>query len=251
MWEAGFKKMTVNDLGGRHVNYLVDRWKREALAVGTIKNRMTTLRWWGEKVNRPMMRAENGAYGIGKRTLVTNISKSKSLPAKQLALVTDERVRLSLELQREFGLRREESLKFRPSYADRGDRIALKASWTKGGRAREIPILTPAQREVLNRAHALAGLGSLIPIERNYIQQVKIYERQTAAAKLSKMHGLRHCDAQRRYEELTGWQSLNNDGPNSKALTPEQKRVDRSARLQISQELGHGRESITAVYLGR
>jgi hypothetical protein len=33
---------------------------------------------------------------------------------------------MSLELQRAFGLRREEAIKLNPSYADRGDRLALK-----------------------------------------------------------------------------------------------------------------------------
>jgi hypothetical protein len=37
----------------------------------------------------------------------------------------------------------------------------------------------------------------------------------------------------------------------AKQLSPEQKRIDRDARLTISRELGHEREQITAVYLGR
>ena len=40
-------------------------------------------------------------------------------------------------------------------------------------------------------------------------------------------------------------------GPASKQLTPEQKAMDREARLTISTELGHNRESITAIYLGK
>jgi hypothetical protein len=38
--------------------------------------------------------------------------------------------------------------------------------------------------------------------------------------------------------------------PSSKQLTLEQKAIDRKIRLQISHELGHGREQITTVYLG-
>ena len=37
----------------------------------------------------------------------------------------------------------------------------------------------------------------------------------------------------------------------SEVLTPEQKAHDRQARLIISRELGHEREQIIAVYLGR
>jgi hypothetical protein len=40
-------------------------------------------------------------------------------------------------------------------------------------------------------------------------------------------------------------------GPRSKDLTPEQRELYREARLTISAELGHEREQITAVYLGR
>lgn len=158
---------------------------------------------------------------------------------------------MSLELQREFGLRREEAIKFSPSHADRGDRIVLKDSWTKGGRPREIPIRTAAQRAVLDRARQLAGRGSLIPAERRYIQQLRLYERHTGAAGLSRLHGLRHEYAQRRYQELTGWPAPAAGGPTARELTPEQKDRDQKVRRLISRELGHEREQITAIYLGR
>ena len=49
---------------------------------------------------------------------------------------------MSLQLQAAFGLRRGESIKIRPAWADRGDTLVLKDTWTKGGRAREIPTAT-------------------------------------------------------------------------------------------------------------
>ena len=98
---------------------------------------------------------------------------------------------------------REEAIKFQPAYADRGDRLVLKASWTKGGKARELPIESAAQRHALANAHQVAGRGSLIAPERTYVEQLRIYERQTANAGLSKLHGLRHQYAQARYRRLT------------------------------------------------
>jgi hypothetical protein len=65
------------------------------------------------------------------------------------------------------------------------------------------------------------------------------------------MHGLRHTYAQNRYQELTGWEAPNRGGPLHQQLTSHQKALDQQARLQISRELGHEREQITAVYLGR
>jgi hypothetical protein len=76
-----------------------------------------------------------------------------------LTKVRDEHVRMSLELQQAFGLRREEAIKFIPSYADQGGHLVLKPSWTKGGKARVIPIRTEERREVLDRAHRLEGTG--------------------------------------------------------------------------------------------
>jgi hypothetical protein len=40
-------------------------------------------------------------------------------------------------------------------------------------------------------------------------------------------------------------------GPLSKDLSSAQKGMDREPRLAISRELGHEREQVTAVYLGR
>lgn len=248
----GYRKMSAQSLKPKHVEALVKHWQEGGLSVGAIKNRLTVIRWWAQKVNRQNVVARsNDHYGIPDRQFVTNLSKAQTVTAPDLEKVRDQHVRMSLELQQAFGLRREEAMKFQPSFADRGDHIALKESWTKGGKSRVIPLRNEAQRAVLNRAGLLAGKGSLIPSSRNYRQQLRIYERHTANAGLSKMHGLRHAYAQQRYHELTGWSAPAAGGPTIKALTQEQKTIDRQARLTISQELGHEREQITSIYLGR
>jgi hypothetical protein len=81
-------------------------------------------------------------------------------------------------------------------------------------------------------------MGSLIPRGRSYIEQLRIYERHTANAGLSKMHGLRHAYAQQRYLELTGWPSPHGGGPDKEALTPAQRQIDLRARLAISRSWG-------------
>ena len=114
-----------------------------------------------------------------------------------------------------------------------------------------IPVRTEEQRDVLNRARRLSGLGSLIPSNRNYVHQMRVYEGNTVRAGLSNMHGLRHAYAQNRYEELTGWMAPAAGGPKAKALSTEQREIDRQARLTISRELGHEREQVTTAYLGK
>jgi len=248
----GYRKMNVQSLKPKHVEALVKHWQGETLSVGAIKNRLTVIRWWAQKVNRQNVVARsNDHYGIPDRQFVTNRSKARVVTLQDLERVRDLHVRMSLELQQAFGLRREEAIKFQPSFADRGEHIALKASWTKGGKARVIPVRSEVQRAVLDRAHQLAGRGSLIPSARNYRQQLRIYERHTANAGLSKMHGLRHAYAQQRYQELTGWSAPAAGGPTVQVLRPAQKQLDQQARLTISQELGHERLQIVAIYLGK
>jgi hypothetical protein len=250
--EMGYRRMTTHSLKPKHVDALVKRWLSEGMAAGTIKNRMNCLRWWAAKVDRRNVIARsNDFYGIPDRQFVSNASKAVEVDSKQLAAVKDDYVRMSLELQRAFGLRREEAIKFKPAYADKGDHIVLKDSWTKGGKARTIPLRTDKQRNVLDRAHRLAGKGSLIPSHKQYIQQLRSYERHTTRVGLSRLHGLRHSYAQQRYQELTGWPSPAAGGLVSAMLSPQQKQQDHHARLVISKELGHTREQISAVYLGR
>jgi hypothetical protein len=248
----GFRGMNSHSLKPKHVEGLVRHWLEKDVAAGTIKNRMAAVRWWARKVNRQNVVARsNDFYGVPNRIFVTGSSKAKSVSATQLERVRDQHVHMSLELQQAFGLRREEAIKFMPNYADQGDHLVLKPSWTKGGKARTLPIRTPEQREVLDRAHMLAGKGSLIPSHRNYVQQLRIYEGHTLRAGLSKMHGLRHAYAQQRYKELTGWKSPIAGGLSSKTLTRRQREQDHQARFIISRELGHEREQIASVYLGR
>ena len=249
--EAGFRQMRATSLKGKHVETLLQRWRAEGLSAGTLKNRMAHLRWWAEKVGKAgILPADNTRLGIPDRRYVTNEGKAKEL-GDGLDRITDPHVRMSLRLQAAFGLRREESIKFQSRYADRGDHIAIKGSWAKGGRDRTVPITMPEQRAVLDEAHRLAGLGSLIPANKTYIQQRHVYDGQCKAAGLSNMHGLRHGYAQARYLVLTGWKAPAAGGPSTQQLTPAQQGQDHVARQTISRELGHERLQITTVYLGR
>ena len=250
--DLGFRHLLATGLKPKHVVALVEHWKKENISIGTVKNRMAHLRWWAEKIGKhDMIPEKNSAYNIDKRTYVTNQSKARELNFEALEKISDTNIKVSLQLQAAFGLRREECLKFQPSFADKGDRIILKGSWCKGGQQREIPIRNDYQREVLEIAHKVAGRGSLIPAKLSYIQQVHRYSAECEKVGFSKMHGLRHSYAQTRYEELTGRKAPAAGGLTSKELTDEQKKLDKEARLIISEELGHHRESITAVYLGR
>ena len=134
--DLGYHHLQVTSLKTKHVEALVKHWQEQGLSNGT-----RTLRWWAGKIDRPYLIAkDNSHYSIGRRTFVTNVSKAKKLIQSDLEKIKDVFVRLSLELLRLFGLRREKSLKSQPSYADRGDHILLKSCWTKGGKEPSIPV---------------------------------------------------------------------------------------------------------------
>jgi len=250
--ELGYQNMQAKSLKPKHIDALVSRWKDQGIGVGTFKNRLSALRWWAGKVGKAdIVRNDNSAYGIGRRSQIPSESKAQALDENKLDRISDPYVRLSLRLQGEFGLRREEAIKFSPNYAIRGDHIKLKASWTKGGRARTVPIRTNQQRALLEAVRKLAGGGALIPPDRSFVEQRNRYDRQVRSAGINNPHGLRHAYAQRRYEELTAWKAPLAGGPASKSLNLDQRARDKDAREMISRELGHGREEISRVYLGR
>lgn len=248
----GFENMVVSSLKQKHIDGLLGPWRKQELSAGTIKNRLAHLRWWAEKTGKANLMARfNDAYGIAQRRYVTDVSKARDLIPAQMVRVSDLCSKFSLRLQAEFGLRLEESQKIRMAWADCGDRLVLKDSWTNGGREREIPIRTAEQRALVDEIKAFAGKGSLIPADMTYKQQRERFKSHCRAAGIHGVHGHRHQYAQRRYREITGWECPCCGGPTSKELTPQQKALDREVRLLISREMGHGREQVVAVYSGR
>ena len=248
-------RMTPNDLKGRHVNKLLELWRKDGVSTGTIKNRMVVVRWWAKKIGNAGAVKTNDTYGIEKRVYVTNRDKSISLKDLDLSQ-TDENIAQSLRLQDAFGLRREESMKFQPEFALDGQTIenakyiVLKPTWTKGKRGRTIPISNENQRKELRKAYALAQKngGSMIPKEKSYKAHKSNFEAVTHALGVGQTHGLRHGYAQTRYLELMGFPCPAVGG--SRSLSADEVAKDKEIRMLISEELGHSRINITSVYLG-
>ncbi|ATX81715.1 Integrase [Mariprofundus ferrinatatus] len=247
----GYRELRIRSLKPKHVHALVDQWLYEGKKPGTIKNRMAALRWWLEKIGKEgVMRKDNDFYGVPHRELTARESKAIYPEPETVASIRDLRIQISVMLQQAFGLRREEAMKIKPAWADRGDIIVLRSSWCKGGRAREIPITADSQREILDMARAVAGSGSMIPSEDTYVKHMRKFEKETAAVDLGNTHSLRHAYAQGRYEELSDLRAPVNGGKSPRDLTDDEKKRDTEARLQVSAELGHARKEVTGAYLG-
>jgi len=63
--DMGFEDLRADELEAEHVEQLAQRWIGEGLVVGTLKNRMTTLRWLARRIGDPsIVEPTNAAYGI-------------------------------------------------------------------------------------------------------------------------------------------------------------------------------------------
>jgi site-specific recombinase XerC len=246
----GYRLESARSLKPKHITALVARWKSDGLTAGTLKNRMAWVRWWAEKIRKTsVLPRDNAELGIERRTTWKG-DKARATPADALAALPAT-ARLACRLQMAFGLRLEESLKFRPAVADQGDHLVLQASWCKGGRARVIPVTHPRQRELLDIVQRAVGDGCLVGEGRSYIAARKELERVTWAAGLRNMHGHRHWYAQWRYRTLTGSPAPAAGGKTYENMSDAERAADYRARLTISRELGHNRVEITDAYLGR
>jgi integrase len=249
---GGFKLHDIRGLKQKHILFLNQEWQDRQLAAGTLKNKNAQLRFLCELLRKPNMMPSNDALSIAKRIYIPTHNKAIQLSSIDLSRFHHTHMQVYLQLQYHLGLRREEAIKIRPVLADKGDYLELQGSWCKGGRTRTIPILTPEARAVIELAKTLLidPHHSLIPDKLNYAQQLHFYEQQVRMAGIKHPHGLRHAYAQRRYRELTGWECPINGGLTKPNMTAAQRKADLVARLEIAKELGHGRASITAQYIG-
>lgn len=247
--KLGYKFPDIYQLKLKHIQAVIKDWQSQHLSNATIKNRVSCIRHLSELIGKPQLVPANNVLNIAPRKYVSEHNRALFNP--DFSRVNNEHIKMSLELQRLFGLRREESLKIKPHLADKGDYLLLNPSWCKGGRGRVVPIRNDEQRQCLEQAKVIAGKfgNSLIPEDKNYIKQRQIYDKQTWRADLRNLHGLRHAYAQTRYKEITGWEAPVNGGPKLSQMTSEMREKDHQARMIITEELGHSRKNIVKNYL--
>ncbi len=168
-----------------------------------------------------------------------------------------------MEMQAAFGLRVMESLQIEPEISDIGGGRLHVFRGTKGGKSRmveldEDQVVREWQVDVLERAKVFAkkhpkrrlALAHL-PLKnaRNHYYYVL---KKCGVSKLQlgvTSHGLRHSFAARKFEEKTGSRPPV-ESPANLLGGELGKELDDQTRLDISQELGHWRKSVTTAYLG-
>ena len=272
--KAGFKKLPdPRNLGQKHLRAMVQVWKREHLAPATIQTYLSFLRGLGMWTGKHGFVREPAYYGLNvseyQRHEYAQRDQSWSAQGVDIdALVAkvcayDRYVGASLTLIRAMGLRRKESILFRPfgnvvSFADTGlpheEQAADQYVWVtgKGGRVRFIPLDRPTRTAAVSYAQGVVGnldahLGDPVNDLKKNLRRFD-YVLEKFGITFSKLgvtaHGLRHEALIDHFESLTGHAPPVRGG---NALSPD---TDAEARKAVSRLAGHSRTRASSAYLG-
>lgn len=269
--ELGYKIQDPKNLGERHIDVLVKHWwycKHKKMK--TIQNELSRLRVFCAMLGKPGMVDAVQKYlpDVDPQLLKVRSAAqtTKAWSGHGIDLVAkyqevderDQRLGLMLRLELGFGLRREEVLKCNPHVQDYGHYLQVFPGMGKGGRWRNIPIASTAQRELLDYVKArmpkdkpmgweYSRSGKAATLEQN----IRRYENLMTSLGFTKAdagvtgHGLRAQFAEN-HALLLGLMppTVGRDAIHTVA-------ADRSVlTVKVAQALGHNRPSVTAAYIG-
>lgn len=273
-----FRILIPTQFKAKHVVALTRYWESKRLLPQSILQKVCILRTLLGWVNKEHVIAnlkDEQLYAnpeVMKRDLVAKNDKGwekkdkeilpdnwteKDTPLDRINRVVndDAHVARQLKLSHYFGLRAKETMMFRPGIDyDVENGIIRVGRGTKGGRPRVVPVVTNEQKAFLRECiKALDGAkDSMMPTEVKLLPWIKHYYKVCNRNGISRAagftpHGLRHGYAHRLFEAKTGQKPS--------AVTGEKVDMDltikRIARLLVSEDLGHSRDSIASAYLGK
>ena len=269
--ELGYKIQDPRNFGERHIFVLVkDSWYTKHKKIKTIQNELSRLRMFCAMLGKPGMVGSLDKYlpGVDPKLLVvrTVARESKSWSDHGIDLASkfqevderDWRLGLMLRLELAFGLRREEVIKCDPHTQDYGQYLQVFPGQGKGGRWRNIPIISDAQRTTLDfvklRVPKNKPLGwdcTASGKVASLAQNIRRYENLMAALGLTKAeagvtgHGLRAQFAEN-HSLLLGMLP-----PTLGGLPGQMARDElQSKQTRLAQALGHNRNTIVNAYVG-
>lgn len=268
----GYQVQHPKNVGERHIEAAVRHWHFDKkLAPKSLQDYTSRLRvvfehWIGKSGMVKAFAKYLPDVPAEELVVKTSAAKSKSwteagidvVPKLMEADKLDERLGMMLRMQLAFGLRRKEAILCRPWIADRGDVLQVYPGEGKGNRPRMIPIETEVQKSLLKavqnkvgKREALGWPNMIDGTSATLEQKEKRYNRYMARLGLTKLdagatgHGLRGQYAENK-ALLQGFVPATLGG------TPGQMPKDELTvlKLQVSEALGHSRESITSAYYG-
>lgn len=269
--ELGYKIQDPKNLGERHIDILVKHWWYcKHKKIKTIQNELSRLRVFCAMLGKPGMVGAVQKYlpDVDPQLLKvkTAAQTTKSWSGHRIDLVAkfhevdarDQRLGLMLRLELGFGLRREEVLKCNPHAQDFGQYLQIFPGMGKGGRWRNIPITSSAQRALLDYVKQrvpknkplgweYSGAGRAVTLEQN----IRRYENLMTSLGFTKAdagvtgHGLRAQFAEN--QSLLLGLVPPTMGGDAGQLNADDRSV---VKVKVAQALGHNRQAVTSAYIG-
>lgn len=265
-----FKLKKIQNMQDKHVRAYVEHLQQQGRADKYIKTELSAIRYVHRQI--PQAKHEladaasfNKEVGLGSTPdgradrAWTDVEVSAM---KQIALELDRpEVARVIEVARSTGMRLDEASSLRRHEVEQALRTgALEISNTKGGRPRSVPLshraeicLQRAIEDVPRGGYVFTPEGIKVhqfedrvkDFIYNHRDKIQDADRTSSGHNVAPgergaltAHGLRHAYARSRYEELVTELKEN--------LSDE--RAEKTAREQVAEELGHGRDTVTFIY---
>ena len=272
--KAGFETLPdPRNLGQKHIHSMIQVWQQERLAPATIQTYQRFLRGLAMWMGKPGFIRAPKRYGLNVEQYQRHESaqRDKSWSAAGVdvdALIEqvcayDRHVGASLRLIQAMGLRRKESVQFRPFAhvvpfeatglspdARQADRYVRTKG--KGGRVRYVPLDSPTRLAAVDFAlgivrHQDDHIGDPTKDLKQNLRRFD-YVMEKFGITLRELgvtgHGLRHQVMNDQFEAITGEPSPVRGGG------PVAAEMDRAARTKVSNLAGHARVRAAGAYIG-
>ncbi len=273
---TAYRNLDPRQLANRHIEVVVRRWLERGLKTATLHNYLSFLRTFAGWIGKRGMVREP-AYYVGSESphahrcgVATEdgswTARNVEIKAKIAEIASfDSWSGMHLELELNFGLRGKEARHLRPhgaviprEAANARDAAAFPecqtflhiSSGAKGGRARDVPIATDEQRELLARVLSAVAPGGFVgrPGFTTSQNQARFHYviRKFGISKAGLgvvAHGLRHQYANDHFEADSGGASPVRGGKARPAGND-------IARRRVARALGHNRGRASSSYIG-
>ena len=282
LWGLGYQLTTPEGFGEKHARALIRHKWAYGISPGALSVLLTQLGKLQTWIKKTGMLKTTAVYlpevdpAAFKRKKIADHSKSVSGNGYDLETVVsnadyiDWRFGAMVRMEAVFGLRREEALKIIPHLDDKGSYFDIRKGVAKNGRERQIPIVTQLQRQTLDY------VKSLVPKKEHlgWVDKPKQRKGKSSSSQ-SEMSNQLLKRNQGRYNAnmiklgftkkdagITGHglrAEYAEDSALMKGFVPatlggtkgqlDQESLD-LARLQVAENMGHSRTSVTNAYYG-
>lgn len=272
LWRLGFRVQNISAINGKHIEAVVrDHWACGASPkyMSSIMTQLNKLDDWLGKpgivksIEAYLPEVDANEFG---NCMVADKSKSWSENGIDLGLKIaeadrkDARFGLMLRMCLALGLRRCEVLQVIPWKDDRVVFFDIRPGIAKGGRARTIPYLSAAQKEVVDYVKSQLKrtefLGWTDPVLRGdgrlLLRNEKRYSQYMTDIGITKSesgvtgHGLR-AEYSEDMSMLMGLIPATRGGTKGQMSQDDEDTI----RLQVSENMGHSRKNVTNSYFGK